>query len=74
VTSGSRYFYDRWWQQRAILLYFKGLLPGASNDRTIGTTPTVNQMLGGLPAGDQTVDLGRPTRAEANALAAAPIC
>ena len=28
VTSGEHaYFFDRWWQQRAILLYFKGLLP-----------------------------------------------
>ena len=24
------YFFDRWWQQRAALLYFKRLLPGAS--------------------------------------------
>jgi alpha-beta hydrolase superfamily lysophospholipase len=68
------YFYDRWWQQRAILLYFKALLPGAASDRTIGTTPTVNQTPGGPPAGDQAVELGQPTRAQANALQAPPIC
>jgi len=57
------YFFDRWWQQRAILLYFKALLPGAGRDATIGVEPTVNQTPGGAPASAQTADLGSPTRA-----------
>jgi predicted alpha/beta-fold hydrolase len=68
------YYYDRWWQQRTILLYFKGLLRSAQADATIGTEPTVDQTPGGTPAGSQLVPLGSPTRAEADALAAAPIC
>jgi dienelactone hydrolase len=75
LTRGAHaYFYDRWWQERAILLFFKGLLPGAATDRAIGTAPTVNQTPGGLPAGDQTVDLASPVRAQADALQAPPIC
>jgi len=75
LTKGAHaYYYDRWWQQRAILLYFKALLPAAKDDKTIGTTPTVNQTAGGAAASTQTVDLGSPTRAEADALTAPPIC
>ncbi len=75
LTRGAHaYFYDRWWQQRAILLYFKALLPGASRTATIGTTPTVNQTPGGAAAALQAVDLGQPTRAQADALAAPPVC
>src|SRR5262249_53580079 len=41
LTRGNHaYFYDRWWQQRAILLYFKSVLPGATADAWIGTMPT----------------------------------
>ena len=41
VTRGEHaYFFDRWWQQRAILLYFKTML---SNDSNVSTTATVNQ-------------------------------
>ncbi|HET8556105.1 MAG TPA: hypothetical protein VFL58_02210, partial [Gaiellaceae bacterium] len=58
------YFYDRWWQQRAILLYFQATLPG---NALAGTTPTVNETPGGAPASAQTVDLGTPTRAWADA-------
>ena len=43
------YFYDRWWQQEAILLYFKQELPGAAKDPWIATQPTVNQTTGGAP-------------------------
>ena len=68
------YYYDRWWQQRAILLSFKALLPRAQDDRTIGTTPTVNKTPGGVPAAAQLVDLGTPSRAEADALAAPSVC
>ena len=62
------YFYDRWWQQRAILLYFKNLLPGAAADPTVETGATVGQTPGGAPASSQLVDLGSPTRANADAL------
>jgi predicted alpha/beta-fold hydrolase len=68
------YFYDRWWQQKAILLYFRALLPKAVDDLTIETSPTVNQTPGGTPASSQLVDLGSPTKADADALAHAPIC
>jgi hypothetical protein len=72
------YYNDRWWQQRATLLYFKTLLPGASVDGTITTEPTVNQTAGGAPVGEQLVDLGTPagppTRAMADALAAPFVC
>jgi dienelactone hydrolase len=68
------YFYDRWWQQRAILLYFKALLPGASSDLTVGTDGTVNQTPGGAPASAQTVDLGAPTTAWADAQLAPYTC
>jgi hypothetical protein len=75
LTQGAHaYYYDRWWQQRAILLYFKALLPHAQGDPTIGTTATVNQTAGGAPASSQLVDLGSPTRAQADALAVPPIC
>jgi predicted alpha/beta-fold hydrolase len=68
------YFYDRWWQQKAILLYFKSQLPSATADRTVTTTPTVNQTAGGTSAGSQQVDLGSPTRASADAQLAPYIC
>jgi predicted alpha/beta-fold hydrolase len=66
------YFYDRWWQQRAILLWFKEWL--APKDLTVGTSPTVNQTPGGAPASAQTVDLGAPTRAWADAQLAPYVC
>ena len=68
------YFFDRWWQQRAILLYFKTVLPSAPNDLAIQTNATVNQTPGGLPASAQLADLGSPTRAEADAMLAPYIC
>jgi len=68
------YFFDRWWQQRAILLYFKSLLPLASTDTTIGTDATVNQTPLGTPASTQTVDLGAPSRAWADAQLARYVC
>ena len=61
------YFFDRWWQQRAILLYFKALLPGVDKNNAVTTSATVNQTPFGLPASAQTVDLGAPTRAWADA-------
>ena len=74
ARGAHAYFYDRWWQQRAILLYFKSLLPGADRDAWIGTTPTVNQTPGGAPAGQQLVDLGSPTPSYADAQAAPFVC
>ncbi|MFN2467832.1 MAG: alpha/beta hydrolase family protein [Gaiellaceae bacterium] len=68
------YFFDRRWQQRAILAYFKGMLPGAELDPSITVNATVNQTPGGMPLRDQLVDLGDPTPAEADALQAPTIC
>jgi predicted alpha/beta-fold hydrolase len=68
------YYYDRWWQQKAILLYFKAMLPGAEGDVTVTTAPTVNQTPGGAPLATQLVDLGTPTRAEADAYLAPYVC
>ena len=66
------YFFDRWWQQRAILLYFKSLI--GEKDATVGTDPSVNQTPGGAPASSQTVDLGAPTRAWADGRLAPDVC
>jgi dienelactone hydrolase len=68
------YFFDRWWQQRAILLYFKSLLPFAAWDPTLATAPSVNQTPLGAPARTQAVDLGAPTRAWADAQLAPYVC
>jgi dienelactone hydrolase len=68
------YFFDRWWQQRAALLYFKAMLPAASTDPTIGTAPTVNQTPGGAPASAQTVPLGPTSTAWADAQLAPYVC
>jgi dienelactone hydrolase len=65
------YFFDRWWQQRAILLYFQAMLPG---NALAGATPTVNETPGGAPASTRTVDLGAPTRAWADAQLAPYTC
>ena len=75
VEKGNHaYFYDRWWQQRAMLLYFKALLPGADKDATVTTAPTVNRTDGGAPLSSQLVDLGSPSRADADALATTYAC
>jgi predicted alpha/beta-fold hydrolase len=77
VESGNHaYFYDRWWQQRAALLYFKETLPDASASPAVGADATVSRTPGGTPFGDQLVRLGSPSRSDADALAfAAPyIC
>jgi dienelactone hydrolase len=68
------YLFDRWWQQRAILVYFKSMLPFAVWDTTIGTDASVNQTPLGAPASAQTVDLGAPTRAWADAQLAPYVC
>jgi dienelactone hydrolase len=68
------YFFDRWWQQRAILLYFRSMLPLAAWDTTIGTDASVNQTPLGTPASTQTVDLGAPSRSWADAQLAPYLC
>jgi dienelactone hydrolase len=69
VRSGNHaYFYDRWWQQRAALLYFKETLPDAASG-FVSAQPTVNQTPGGAAFGDQLVPLGAPSRADADAIA-----
>ena len=73
LTRGEHaYFFDRWWQQRAILLWFKATL--ASNDDSIGTDATVDQTPLGAPASAQLVDLGAPSRAWADAQLAPYVC
>ena len=68
------YFYDRWWQQRALLLYFKEQLPPARNDATLGLDATVNRTAGGPVAALQQVPLGAPSRAWADAQLAPYVC
>lgn len=68
------YYYDRWWQQEAILRYFKDLLPDAAGDAAITIGATVNQTPGGTALQSQLVDLGAPTRAQADAYLAPYIC
>jgi dienelactone hydrolase len=65
------YFYDRWWQQMAILTYFHNLLPGSQNTTTAAT---VNQTPGGLPLSAQMVAIPSYSRAQADALLAPYIC
>jgi dienelactone hydrolase len=75
VTRGEHaYFFDRWWQQRAILLYFKNVLPGAAGDSAVTTDATVDQTPGGLPFGDQLVSLAGASRAAADARMAPYVC
>ncbi len=74
VTRGEHaYFYDRWWQQRAILLYFKTLLASAAGSAKVTATPTVNQTAGGLVFGEQLVPLAA-TKASADAQLAPYVC
>lgn len=75
VSHGEHaYFFDRWWQQRAILAYFKRLLPGAGGNPAVLTAPTVNATPGGAPLSTQLVSLGHPTRASADSQLAPYIC
>jgi dienelactone hydrolase len=74
VTRGEHaYFFDRWWQQRAILLYFKKLLPFAAGASTVTTNATVNQTAGGPAFGMQLVPLSA-TKASADAMLAPYVC
>jgi hypothetical protein len=72
VTRGEHaVFFDRWWQQRAILLYFKTLL---KHSDSVTTQPTVNQTPGGPAFGLQLVSLDGATRASADAKLAPYVC
>jgi hypothetical protein len=74
VTRGEHaYFFDRWWQQRSILLYFKTLLPSAAGNSAVTTSATVNQTAGGLAFGEQLVPL-TATKASADAMLAPYVC
>ncbi len=74
VTRGEHaYFFDRWWQQRAILLYFKNMLNSAAGSSKVTATPTVNQTAGGPAFADQLVPLSA-TKASADAQLAPYIC
>lgn len=69
------YFFDRWWQQSAILDYFRALLPGASGRTSpVTAAPTVNQTPGGSALADQLVPLGHPSPAQADADMAPYVC
>jgi dienelactone hydrolase len=74
VRGEHAYFYDRWWQQEAILLYLEQQLPGAAKDAWVAVQPTVNQTAGGAAAGAQTVGLGAPSPAWADAELAPYVC
>ncbi len=65
------YYYDRWWQQMAILDYFRALLPA---DSTITSTPTVNMTAGGTPLSSQLVPVTTISRSAADAMLAPYIC
>ena len=74
VTRGEHaYFFDRWWQQRAILLYFKSMLNYAAGSAKVTATPTVNQTSGGPAFADQLVPISA-TKASADAQLAPYIC
>jgi dienelactone hydrolase len=68
------YYYDRWWQQEAILDYFKLLLPGAVANRAVRTAATVNQTPGGSALSTQLVSLGHPTPGQADSYLAPYVC
>ncbi|HEV3312860.1 MAG TPA: hypothetical protein VG815_20305 [Chloroflexota bacterium] len=72
ISHGEHaYFFDRWWDQKAILVYFKKLLPV---NRYTRTGPTVNQTPGGSSLSSQLVTIPKLTRAQANAKLAPYIC
>ena len=59
------YFTDRYWTQQAALTWFGTWLdPDGSHTTAV---PTVTQTPGGMPAGDQQLDLGTVTRSQGDA-------
>jgi dienelactone hydrolase len=72
ISKGEHaYYFDRWWQQSAILTYFHDLLPG---DATITANPTVNQTPGGAAVSTQEVAISPLTPAAADAQLAPYVC
>ena len=67
------YYYDRWWQQQAILDYFKALLPGAGTN-AVTTTATVNQTPGGSPLSSQLVPLAGASSSRSRSYLAPYVC
>jgi dienelactone hydrolase len=66
------YYFDRWWQQMAILTYFHGMLPAG---KTAGSArATVNQTPGGSALTSQLVPIPSVTRGAADAMLAPYIC
>lgn len=65
------YFYDRHWQQLAILTYFGGLLRSAG---TVTAVATVNETPGGVAIGQQEVPLGAPSPSWGDAQLAPYVC
>jgi hypothetical protein len=65
------YFFDRWWQQMAILTYFQAMLPGSQNATV---QATVNQTPGGAPLSSQLVPIPALSRSQADGLLAPYIC
>jgi hypothetical protein len=66
------YFYDRWWQQQAILDYFKSMLGAA--DPSIHTATTVNQTPGGAAFSSHLLDIPAQSPADADASLAPFVC
>jgi predicted alpha/beta-fold hydrolase len=66
------YYFDRWWQQMAILTYFHAMLPTAPATTTVQAT--VNQTPGGAPLSAQLVSFPRITEQQANAMLAPFAC
>ena len=69
------YFFDRWWQQRSILLYFKATIGSAttSDDRGDGTDREPDTGRHGCLVADGSTS-GAPTRAWADAQLAPDVC
>lgn len=72
--GGHAYYFDRWWQQQAILRYFAALLPHHPANPPVTATATVNRTPGGSPLADQLVDLGQPTRTWSDSQLAPFVC
>lgn len=69
--ANHAYYYDRWWQQQAILTYFGALLGATSS---VTTTPTVNQTPGGPALAQQEVPIGSPSPSWGDARLAPYVC
>jgi predicted alpha/beta-fold hydrolase len=69
--GGHAYYYDRWWQQMAVLTYFHDVLPTGWE---ASVNPTVNQTPGGAPLSTQLVPFASLTRDQADGKLAPYIC